>query len=90
MDEEKVPETISAFAYECAMAHKDADNERMAKECERMHKTIRALALTFLLVILVFVVGYTIRTRYWLETLAKFQTTPIVEVQDGVHNQPDQ
>lgn len=84
--ENKQPATISFLAHENAMMHKDADNERAFKECERMHKTVRILCITFFAVIVVFVTGYTVRTRYWLDTISKL-TTPTVEVSNA-ENQP--
>lgn len=81
---------VPFFLHESAMMHKDIDNDRAYKECEKMHKTIRIICLTFLLTIIVFVTGYTIRTRNWLETIASMQTqTAGTEVVNGVQQQPD-
>ena len=94
MDEEKrteqVPAMISAFAYECAMAHKDADNERLSKECERLHKHNRTLSIIILIIVFIFATTYTIRTKFWLDTYDRIRLTPITEVQDGVYTRPDQ
>ena len=86
----KIPETISVFAYESALMHKDADNERLAKECARMHRLVRWLVALILFLIVVFVSTYTIRTKFWLSTFERFITPHAAEVQNGVHQQPDQ
>ena len=89
--ERKIPEMISAFAYESAMMHKDADNERLSKECERLHKLIKVLIGIIIALIVVFVSTYTIRTKFWLNTFERFIKSPITEVQNaGVYSQPDQ
>lgn len=57
-------ECISAFAYESALMHKDAD-------VERAHKTTRWVCFTFVFIVVIFVAAYTIRTTIWLETINK-------------------
>ena len=71
MDEEKQAQ-VPFFLHENALMHKDKDNARM-------HKTIWALCITFVLVIAIFVAGYTIRTKEWLKTIDR-QNAVIVEV----------
>ena len=89
--ERKIPEMMSAFAYESAMMHKDADNERLSKECERMHRLVRGLIAVIILLIVTFVTTYTIRTKFWLSTFERFITSPAPEVQNaGVYSQSDQ
>ena len=83
----KIPETISVFAYESALMHKDADNDRLAQECARMHRLVRWLVTLILILIVIFVSTYTIRTRFWLNT---FERLIAAEVQNGIHQQPDQ
>ncbi len=63
---------ISFFAHENAMMHKDVDNERA-------HKTTLFVCITFLLIVVIFVAAYTIRTAIWLDTVAK-QNAAIVEI----------
>ena len=58
------PESVSAFAYENALMHKDAD-------VERAHSTTRWVCVTFVIMITIFVAAYTIRTSIWLETINK-------------------
>ena len=90
-EERKIPAMISVFAYEAAMTHKDLDNERLSKECERLHKLIRVLIAIILSLIVIFVTTYTIRTKFWLNTFERFIRSPVVEVQNaGVYNQSDQ
>lgn len=55
---------ISFFTHENAMMHKDMDNERA-------HKTILFVCITFLLIVIIFVTAYTIRTAVWLDTITK-------------------
>ena len=57
-------ECISAFAYESALMHKDTD-------VERAHKTTRWVCITFVLIVVIFVAAYTLRTTIWLETIDK-------------------
>ena len=81
--EEKKPATISVFEHENAMMHKDRD-------CERMKNIVIAVCVTFVIITIIFVTGYTIRTRIWLDTILQLQQGPTVtEVQNGVHEQPD-
>ena len=63
---------ISFFAHENAMMHKDVDNERA-------HKTTLFVCITFLLIVVIFVAAYTIRTAIWLDTVSK-QNAAIVEI----------
>lgn len=53
---------ISFFAHENAVMHKDMDNERA-------HKTTMFVCITFLLIVVIFVTAYTIRTSIWLDTI---------------------
>lgn len=65
-------ESISVFAYENALMHKDAD-------VERAHSTTRWVCVTFVVMIAIFVAAYTLRTSIWLETINKM-TAAIVEL----------
>ena len=65
-------ESISAFAYESALMHKDAD-------VERAHKTTRWVCITFVLIVVIFVAAYTLRTSIWLKTIDRL-VTDIVEL----------
>ena len=50
----------------------------------RMLIALVSMCVTFLLIIIVFVFGYTVRERNWMDTILKIQQTPVVaEVADG-------
>ena len=53
----------------------------------RMFHALLAVCLTFILTIIIFVVGYTIREKNWLNTIRDI--TPATEVTDGVYQQPN-
>ena len=53
----------------------------------RMLIALVTVCLTFILTIIVFVVGYTIRERNWQDTLLKI--SPGVEVNNGTESLPD-
>lgn len=88
MEEGKCPGTcaeknqtcIPFFVAENQVMHMDATNRRM------LHALL-AVCITFILTIIIFVVGYTVRERNWLNTLK--QITPTAEVSDGIQQQPD-
>lgn len=70
MDEER---TIQA---DKALLHLNYANRRMLI-------ALVSMCLTFLLIIVVFVVGYTVRERNWMDTIIKMQTPVVTEVADG-------
>ena len=75
------PACIPFFAHENTMMHYNLANKRMLA-------ALIIVCITFVLTIVIFVVGYTVREKNWLDTLTR--VTPTVEVQqDGVHEQPD-
>lgn len=56
----------------------------------RMLIALITVCVTFIITILVFVFGYTVREKNWLDTIARMTRTPTTaEVADGVHEQPD-
>lgn len=75
----EAPACIPFFAHENSMMHYNHANKRMLI-------ALLAVCITFVLTIIIFVVGYTVRERNWLNTLTRLQT---VEVQDGIHQQSD-
>lgn len=79
-NQEKNPACIPFFAHENSMMHYNHANKRMLI-------ALLAVCITFILTIVIFVVGYTIREKNWLDTLTRL--TPVTEVQDGIHQQPD-
>lgn len=66
------PEMISFFVHENDMMHKDVDNERA-------HKTTWVVCATFVMIVIIFVAAYTVRTSIWLDTIAKLNAV-IVEL----------
>ena len=60
------------------MEHMNANNQRM-------FHALLIVCITFVLTIIIFVVGYTIREKNWLNTILTLNP----EVTDGVHQQSD-
>ena len=71
---------IPFFAHENTMMHYNNANRRMLI-------ALVTVCATFILTIIIFVFGYTVREKNWLNTLKEI--TPTVEVQDGIQQQPD-
>lgn len=61
--------------------------EYMTTTNRRMFHALLAVCTTFILTIVIFVVGYTIREKNWLNTIKEI--TPVTEVTDGIHQQSD-
>lgn len=80
--QDKTPACIPFFAHENTMMHYNTANKRMLV-------ALITVCITFILTIVIFVFGYTVREKNWLDTLTRIQETPAVEVQDGLHQQPD-
>ena len=58
--------------------------EYMTTTNRRMFHALLAVCITFILTIVIFVVGYTIREKNWLETIKDISPG----VTDGIHEQP--
>ena len=71
---------IPFFVAENQVMHMDATNKRMLI-------ALLAVCITFILTIIIFVCGYTVREKNWLNTIAHL--SPTTEVSDGIHEQPD-
>lgn len=71
-DMEKPQQSVSVFAHENALMHKDMDNERA-------HKTMRFVCIFALLFALIFVVAYTIRMNTFI-SLIRDMNAAIVEI----------
>ena len=72
---------IPFFVAENQVMHMDATNKRMLI-------ALLAVCITFILTIIIFVCGYTVREKNWLDTLSRL--TPVTEVaDDGIQQQPD-
>ena len=76
-DEEQA--CIPFFVHENTMMHYNASNRRMLI-------ALLSVCVTFVLTIIIFVFGYTVRERNWLDTLTRLNIT---EVSDGVQQQSD-
>lgn len=50
---------------------------------KRMLIALITVCMTFIITIVVFVVGYTIREKNWLDTIINMKTTVTTEVNDG-------
>ena len=81
MEKKEQTRTISAFEHENALMHYGMVNRRSMI-------MLISVCVTFILITLTFVIGYTIREKNWLDTLSRFIPT-VTEVSDGVHQQPD-
>lgn len=81
--EKKSTACISFFAHENAMMHKDVDNERMHETMkaiqEKNTRTTFHICMAFIVIILLFVVSYTVRTEIWNETVREMNAA-IVEL----------
>ena len=78
MDEQKA--NIPFFAHENVLMHYNHANRRMLV-------ALITVCVTFILTIVIFVCGYTVREKNWLNTLTRLQT---VEVDaNGIHQQSD-
>lgn len=76
------PRTVSLFEHENALWHYNMTNRRMLI-------ALITVCVTFIITILVFVHGYTVREKNWLDTLRDLRT-PVSEVTaDGVTEQPN-
>lgn len=71
--------TVSAFEHENSLMHYGMVNKRSMI-------MLISVCVTFVLITLIFVIGYTVREKNWLNTLTRIGVT---EVADGVHQQPN-
>lgn len=75
------PTTVSVFEYESSMWHFNMVNKRMLI-------ALITVCVTFIITILVFVHGYTVREKNWLDTLSNLNPQ-ITEVKGcGICEQP--
>ena len=79
--ENKEVRKVTAFEHENALMHYGMVNRRSMI-------MLISVCITFILITLIFVIGYTIREKNWLDTLTRIN--PVAEVAaDGVHQQPN-
>ena len=64
---EKDERTVSAFEHENSLMHYGMVNKRSMI-------MLISVCVTFVLITLIFVIGYTIRERNWLDTLTQINT----------------
>ena len=77
------PACVPFFLHENTMMHYNIANKRMLV-------ALITVCITFILTIVIFVFGYTVRERNWLRTLTEMNTATITEVSDGgVYKQSD-
>ena len=91
MEEERKsekPATVSVFAYESALMHKDADCDRMLNVVKIVRNICFVLCAVLVIITTTLVAYYTSRTAMWNDTITKLTTT-LAEVTNGVHQQPD-
>ena len=63
----------------------------MENENRRMLIALVTVCATAIIVIGIFVAGYTMRTKNWLETIEKISKPPVTEVDNGrLLQQPDE
>ena len=79
-ENEKAPACIPYFAHESSMMHYNHANRRMLI-------ALLAVCITFIMTIIIFVFGYTVRERNWLNTLTRLQTAEVAA--DGIYEQSD-
>lgn len=72
--------TVSAFEHENSLMHYGMVNKRSMI-------MLISVCVTFVLITLIFVIGYTIREKNWLDTLTRIGVTEVAD--DGVHQQPN-
>lgn len=81
MEDENVP-MIPQYQAESTIMHMGYANKRMLI-------ALITVCVTFILTIVIFVCGYTVREKNWLDTLMRIEHQTVTEVQDGIHQQPD-
>ena len=98
---EKGKTCMPFFVHENAMMHKDMDNERLNETMKEIsnnnRKTVLTVCAAFVLIIIIFVTAYTVRTSIWLDTITRMNQTitelakgyESPEVDHDVHQQPD-
>ena len=74
-DQNDMP-TIPLIQAEKTIMHMNFANKRMLI-------ALITVCVTFIITIIVFVVGYTVREKNWLNTIINMKTPAITEVQDG-------
>ena len=76
MNDQNDMQTIPLIQAEKTIMHMNFANRRMLI-------ALITVCVTFIITIVVFVVGYTIREKNWLNTIMNMQSPAVTEVQDG-------
>ena len=76
MNDQNDMQTIPLIQAEKTIMHMNFANRRMLI-------ALITVCVTFIITIVVFVVGYTIREKNWLNTIINMRTPAMTEVQDG-------
>ena len=71
---------IPFYDHQNTMMHYNWANKRMLI-------ALISVCVTFILTILVFVFGYTVREKNWLDTIKDMQTPAVTEAADGQQNE---
>ena len=80
IDNQKEQPVVSFFVHEADMNRVDTENERM----HNTHKSVvRTICYTFIGLILIFVVAYTVRTALWQNTVLELKNA-IVQTNERV------
>ena len=77
--EDMTPACVSFFVHENTVQHMNISNKRMLI-------ALLTVCITFILTIVIFVVGYTVRDMNWLDTLSR---VTVAEGENGVHEYSD-
>ena len=72
---------IPFFVAENQVMHMDRTNRRLLI-------ALLAVCITFILTIVIFVAGYTVREKNWLDTLSRLNPDVTEVADDGVYEQP--
>ena len=70
--ENKSERTVSAFEHENSLMHYGMVNKRSMI-------MLISVCVTFVLITLIFVIGYTIREKNWLDTLSRIGVTEVAD-----------
>ena len=81
MENKNEVKTVSLFEHENAMWHYNMTNRRMLI-------ALITVCVTFIITIIVFVHGYTVREKNWLDTITNMRGSAATEVEHGVSEQP--
>lgn len=75
-------EIVSRYQFDKTMMHMNFVNRRS-------FLSLIAVCVTFILTIIIFVVGYTVREQHWLNTIMQLKTPAATEVTDGTQQDGD-